>query len=364
MIAIPPWLRPLAVLCALALALAACADGGTDEVGDEPSAPSGALRDEEAPQPGDGQHSDTGGGDDAPGDGADEGAEAPAAGHPEPLAVAEPYEPVDGEIRPNAKRLASRIVEQLTTYEIEERPEDVVGQVADGDLADELLQDAAPLLHDDAWSRGRVVYPQLGGMLDDATSVMVVVEQTVGLGDGSLLEQTRTLDVRLALEGGAWAFDELASAGGEPVVRPDDLPDEAVAVLDDERIDLPDSAVWDIHRGIIDEDLLVLMARMADHVPYGVVVLDTGHPWEIFGTDRQSKHTKGQAVDIHAVGPEDALVIEDRHAGSVTEGFVEWIYEQPELSEVGSPWALDGFGGRSFSDRLHQDHLHVAVGNG
>jgi hypothetical protein len=351
-------LRPFALLFVLVLLLAACADEGDDD----PSAPGGALRDEEPeasePTPPPSAEDDT----DVDGDDEPDEEEA-APGHAEPDPVAEPYEPVAGEVRPNAKRLASRIVERLTTYEVDESPTDVVAELADGELGEQLHEAAAPLLHDDAWSRGRVVYPQLGGMLDDATSVMVVVEQTVGLPDGEVLEQSRTLDVRLTLREGAWAFDELASAGGEPVPRPDDLPEVAAAVLDDERIDLPDTAVWDIHRGGVDEELLTLMSRMADRMPYGVIVLDTGHPWEIFGTDRQSKHTMGQAVDIHAVGPEDTLVIEDRLKGSVTHELVRWVYDQPELSEVGSPWALDGFGGRSFSDQLHQDHLHVAVGD-
>ena len=43
--------------------------------------------------------------------------------------------------------------------------------------------------------------------------------------------------------------------------------------------------------------------------------------------------------------------------------FVEWLYEQPEVKQIGSPWALDGFGGRSFTDIVHQDHIHIAIEN-
>lgn len=35
--------------------------------------------------------------------------------------------------------------------------------------------------------------------------------------------------------------------------------------------------------------------------------------------------------------------------------------DQPEVSQIGAPWALDGYGGRSFTDVVHQDHLHVGV---
>lgn len=349
------------------LVLGACAADG-----DEPPPDAGEATG--APQgPGD-VSTDDAGADDGPGGGTPQGGDGePADGgtdeqdavasHPEPVAAGDPYEPVPGEVRPNAKRLAARIVEGLTTYEVEETPAEVVGQHADGELAEQLLHAAAPLFHEDAWSRGEIVYPQLGGILDDATSVMVVVEQTTGLADGTVLAQRRTLDVRLTLRDGDWALDELASAGGQPVERPDDLPGAATAVLEDERIDLPDTAVWDIHRGVVDERLLTLMSRMADRTPYGVIVLDTGHPWEVFGTDRQSKHSMGQAVDIHRLEPEGPLVIDDRQEGSATHALVEWLYEQPELSEVGGPWALDGYGGRSFTDQLHQDHLHVGVGS-
>lgn len=345
--------------CVVLLVLGAC---GAD--GESPSAGAGQGR-QTPPTSSTAPPADDQGGDADPDDGTDvdEGGEAePTPDHADPVAVAEPYEPLPDEVRPDAKRLAARVVESLTTYEVDESPEDIVARLAEGELAGDLLRDAEPLLHDDAWSRGEVVYPQLGGMLDDATSVMVAVEQTVGLADGTVLEQTRTLDVRLTLRGSGWALDGLASAGGRPVERPDDLPAVAITVLEDERIELPDSAVWDIHRGAVDEELLALMARMADRAPYGVLVLDTGHPWEVFGTDRQSKHTAGQAVDVHRLGPDGPLVIEDRTRDSTARGLVEWLYEQPELSEVGSPWSLDGYGGRSFTDLLHQDHIHIGVG--
>lgn len=344
-------LRPVGLLCAFALALGACAEGGADRAVPEPGGLQGGGPSEEP----------------APESAADGEAEPvvetpPEPRHADPIAVPEPYEPVPGEVRPNAKRLAADVAQQLTTYEVGETPGDVVAQVAAGRLAEELRADAAVLLHEDAWSRGRVVYPQLGGMIEEETSVMVVVEQTIGLPDGTVREEVRTLDVRLALRDGSWALDELASAGGAPVPRPADVSEAAVAVLEDDRIDLPDTAVWDIHRGIVDEDLLALMARMAQRTPYEVIVLDTGHPWEVFGTERQSKHTMGQAVDVHRLAPDGPLVIDDRQDGSATHRLVQWIYEQPELSEVGSPWALDDYGGRSFTDRLHQDHVHIGVG--
>ncbi|MFA9432556.1 hypothetical protein [Egicoccus sp. AB-alg2] len=294
----------------------------------------------------------------APGD--DERAEDAPPELPAAPEVAPPYEPSDDETHPNAKQLAAEVVQALTNYGPEDGLRDLASRVADGDDRDALVEAAGPLHHEGAWSRGVVEYPQFGGLTEERTSQMVVVRQTVGLPDGSILEEVRTLDVRLRLRDGAWVFDQLADAGGEPVERPDDLPDEAVAVLDDERIDLPDSARWDIHRGAIVPELLALMSELADEFgPYGVIVLETGHPYHVFGTDRMSDHLRGRAVDVHRVGEE--LVVEAREEGSTVHRMVEWLYDHDARPIIGSPWALDGFGGRSFTDAVHLDHLHIAV---
>jgi hypothetical protein len=272
------------------------------------------------------------------------------------------YELVAGETGAAAKRAAIDLVEALTTYDPGDDLAEITERAGAGDpeLTDHLLEAATPLHHADTWSRGTIVYPQLGGLEIDAAAVITVVRQELREADGSDRTETRVLDVRVdRATGDTWRVVELASAGGEPIDRPDDLSPEAEAVLDDDRIELPDSAVWDIHAGVVDDRLLDLMARVADRTPYGVVVLKTGHSREVFGTDRTSRHHEGRAVDLYRLdGP---LVIEDREVGSATHELVRWLYDQPELSEVGSPWALDGFGGRSFTDELHQDHVHVGV---
>jgi hypothetical protein len=276
---------------------------------------------------------------------------------PEP---APPYEVSANETHPNAKAAGAAVVQALLTYEPDESLDTIVARATDqlGDADD--VDAAAEIFHEGAWSRGEVVYPQFGGLTDDRCSIMAVARQTVGLPDGEELVELRTLDVRLRVVQGHWTFERLASAGGVPVARPDDLDDDAVAVLDDERIELPDSARWDIHRGAIVPALLRAMTRMAEvSGGYAVNVLDTGHPTNVFGTDRVSDHTRGRAVDIHQIG--DRLVIDDREPGSLTQQVVEQLYENPKEPVLGSPWALDGFGGRSFTDPVHQDHLHLAI---
>lgn len=358
----------LGMLCS-ALVLAACAG-----LGSEPEAPS------EPPIVGgdDAEHGDPPGADGAEATDADdgvaepEGSEAEPEPDVEPEPDAEPAEPVrvpgpptpvelsDSEVLPNAKQLASDVVQQLTTYDVEDEAADIAAAVVPADAVDELVRAAAPLYHEGAWSRGEIIYPQLGGATRTDTSVMVVVRQSIARPDGTKQEQTRTVDVRLTLVDGAWAFDGIADAGGEPVPRPDDLPPEAVAVLDDERIELPDSAVWDIHAGRTSRDLLRVMTAIAEQHDYGVVVLETGHPVYIFDTDRISTHLYGLAVDIYHL--DGTLVVDDRDEGSVTHQLAEWLHDHPDVTNLGSPWALDGFGGRSFTDLVHQDHFHVEAG--
>lgn len=337
---------PLGLLAALLIS--AC--GATDEARDAGTHPADQVAGTEEPSDGD-----------APARG--DGSQEPAAGPPPAPGPAPSYEILAAEPAAAVKRAAADLAQALTTYGPDDTPASIVARATDDpELAAQLRAVVGPLVHAGAWSRGEVVYPQLGGLEEDASAVITVVRQRMGNPDGSTTEHTRVLDVRADRgDDGRWRISELASTGGEPVPRPDDLSEAAAAVLDDERIELPDTVRWDVHRGAVDESLLALMARMADRAPYGVVVIRTGHSAEVFGTDppRPSRHSEGRAVDIYRVG--DRHVVEDRERGSGTHDLVRWLYDQPELAGVGSPWALDGFGGRSFSDQLHQDHLHVAV---
>lgn len=217
-------------------------------------------------------------------------------------------------------------------------------------------------------SNGEIVYPQVGGLLPlgpGATSavMMVVVRQQLLTPGRSVYEVVRTFDVRLAVENGSWKVAELASVGGEPVDRPADLDPRAVRVLDHGQLDLPDTAVWDIHAGRISFGLLDLLAGLADVVsPVSVAVLQTGHPVNVFGTDRVSKHAEGRAVDIWRVGGQPVVTV-----GAATGPAAEALrraFADPRLGQAGSPEGsdLDGPGRRSFNDLVHKDHLHLAVG--
>lgn len=279
----------------------------------------------------------------------------------EPLPPPEPakWEPSGNEVLAGAKRVAAAIAHRLVNYDPEQPLADRVARITDDEAEREhLVETAAVLQHDGTWSRGSVVYPQLGGLRGDRTSVMVVVEQRFPR-DADIQTAIRTLDVRLVRQDdGSWQFDQLASVGGQAPGPRKQKPAER-ALLANDRITLPDSARWDIEAGEISPVLIKLMSRMAERTSYDVVTLSSGHPFHVFATDRQSKHTKGQAVDLYLL--EGDRIVDLREKGSTAHDLVRWLYNQPEVSEVGSPWALDGYGGRSFTDRVHQDHIHVGI---
>jgi hypothetical protein len=264
------------------------------------------------------------------------------------------------EAEPEAKQLAADIAYALTTYEADDDPMARLGALTGGSDVELLARAAEPLTHAWSWSRGQVIYPQLGGLRNGRVSVMVVTRQTVGSGSETAFSVVRTMDIRLVRGDSGWEFDHLASAGGTF----ESLEDLALAhaVARDPRIEMPDSARLDILSGLVSPVLLGVMADIADQTPYGVVVLATGHPFHVFETDRQSHHTVGRAVDIYRVG--DRAVIDDRGPNSATRALVEWLYRHPDVLQVGSPWDIDGESRRSFTDAVHQDHIHLAVNDG
>lgn len=294
-------------------------------------------------------------------------ADAPTREGPEPSPTSvprptppNPWEPPPGEVYPNAKRLAARSVQALTTFD-RDTPlmQLAAGITEDSARRRRLVQVMRPIHDGTGWSNAEIVYAQLGGLRPESVSVMVVARITVG-GDGRAPRTaTRTMDVRLELVDGTWRFDELASVGGAPPDSATTPDDGARAILDDPRIDLPSSARWDIRRGNLAPELLDIMAAIADRTPYGVTVVSSGHPTNVYGTDRRSGHTEGRAVDIHRIDRNRVVTLRDE--SSAARRLVDWLYDQPEVTVIGSPWALDGFGGRSFTDDVHQDHIHISV---
>jgi hypothetical protein len=269
------------------------------------------------------------------------------------LEAPEPYVPAAGEPSPEVKQAAAQVVQALLTYPVGGGTLQQAAIRIEGlPAAPGVAAQAGPLLRPNAAATAEIVYPQYGGLLEDAASVMVITRYRVRTAerDDTVV---RTIDVRLARQADAWQVTELASLGGN---RPADSPlsGEGAAVLANPAIELPASARWDIKAGRVDPRILQLLLTIARDHSMSVTTFSTGHPVEVFGTPSVSNHTEGRGVDIWAV--DDRPVIDQRSPDSPLRDLVVDLVAQG-VTELGSPWAV---GGGSFTNTLHQDHLHLA----
>ena len=279
---------------------------------------------------------------------------APAT--PVELEAAAPYQPLPGEPAPEAKRAASDVVQVLTTFDASPDPAPLVAsRLAELGVPSQLVDQVRPLLVAGAASAGDIVYPQLGGLNAESASVMVVVRQRL-LEGGSPRAVIRTIDVRLARAGQGWVVTSIESAGGTSPEDPPPPSTAAAPVLANPAVTLPDSARWDILAGGVDQRVLALLARLgADH-RIDVTVIATGHPHDVFASGRVSNHTRGRAVDIWAV--DGRPVVDQRDPAGPLATLARGLLADG-VTELGGPWDLDGPGGASFTNSVHQDHLHV-----
>ncbi|MDE0804850.1 MAG: hypothetical protein OSA99_16200 [Acidimicrobiales bacterium] len=220
------------------------------------------------------------------------------------------------------------------------------------------IEAAEPLLVPDAASSVEIVYPQLGGLTPVKSSVMVVFRQTLLRADGEQ-RVTRTADVRLDRTDGSWTVTSIDSIGGDSPSEPTVVSPAGKSVLDSATIDLPDSARWDIEAGRIDDRILRLLVELARAHTLSVTVLASGHPYNVFEASSVSNHTLGRGVDIWAVDGEPVVL--QQHAGSPVQALVQGLLDRGAVTELGSPWDLDGAGSSiSFTNTVHEDHLHLA----
>ena len=318
-------------LVAGALLVAGC--GGADGAGDAPATRATAPRGEPA-------------------------AQAPSV--PSARPQTEAYEPEDAEQYLNGKRLAARVAQKALTYGRGTSPRELAATLGNAAVGRaELARALEPAVDPAMRSAAEVVYPQLAGVTETSLGAMVVVRQRLQDAEGEWSAVTRVVDVRLRRSGGPWSLDRVASVGGTAVERPSSLPEEARRVLGDPNISLSDSARWDIYRGEVDRQLLRMLDQAAEDHEFAVGVLSSGHPRNVWATGRASAHSKGAAADIYAV--DGQLVLRQRRPGSAAHRLARMLFEKG-ARQVGSPWVFPGAGRRSFSDRVHQDHIHVQAG--
>ena len=260
------------------------------------------------------------------------------------------YEPLPGEPVADAKLAAARAIELLTTYDPSPQPAvQARERLAAAGIRPEIVDAAAELLAPGEWSRGEIVYPQLGGLTETQASVMVVVRQ-----ERANVVASRTIDVRLSTATGAWAVDAIASIG-DVLSGPASAPagSRAATVLSLDSLDLPDSARADIASGAVDDRVLSVLEQLGGTHRLSIATIIAGHPTEVFATTRTSNHTVGRAVDVWAI--DGVPVVSLRNDPAATQALLRQLLAEG-VGELGAPWAL---GGVSFTDTVHQDHVHI-----
>ena len=268
------------------------------------------------------------------------------------------FEVAGDEPAPEVKQTAVRFLEAAFNYEEGNgTPEAARKRLEAADVLHNADQLDIPLLFADAAAATQIVYPQLGGLTEDRASVMTVIDFTTLRGP-ELSQQVRTVDVRLEQSEHGWTVTEIASDGGAPPETDTTPSDSAERVLASDRIELPDSARWDILDGSIDDQILEVMLTLSAEHTISVAVLSTGHPVNVFNSDSVSNHIHGRAVDIWAVDGVSVSDLRSQEGTNPARVLMELSLAEG-ATEVGGPWAISTSAGASFTDTVHLDHLHI-----
>lgn len=292
--------------------------------------------------------------------------------HQEPTQQSEPtpaalpplpaWSPGPGEVQSDVKLAATRFVEVAGTWSggTGGVPE-VAARLAAHGLSPELAATAGALTDASAIAAAvEVVYPQYGGLTTDRASVMVLLTQHLLSSDGSRTSRQLSLDVRLSHDGdGEWevtTIDPDAAPAPAKAITP--LAEQVLANPD---IRLPEPAVADVRSGLVDDAVLAILDEVGRTHAVDVSVLYTGHPRNVFATDRQSNHTRGWAVDIWRI---DGLAVVD--PGTPREVLIDVMTTAGRLgaTDVGAPFDLNGSRPGYFTDDVHKDHLHIGFTDG
>lgn len=282
---------------------------------------------------------------------------------PEPVTVPalSPWTPGPGEVRPEIKVVAARLVEVAGTWDSGGSGNEAAeARLAAAGFDPALMAQLSRLIRTDGERASvNILYPQYGGLEVASASVMVALDQALALPDGTSSQRGMTLDVRLVSTSSGWVVttvdpDQLPTGPGAPSALGE-------RVLSEPRVVLPADALADVEAGVVHDSVLAVLEGLAqDHI-IDVSTFSTGHPVNVFGTDRQSNHSRGRAVDIWRIDGElvvDPSTSRDLLADVMTKA------GQFGATEIGGPFDLNGDRSRYFTDDLHKDHLHIGVTEG
>jgi len=276
----------------------------------------------------------------------------------EALPAVAPYALLPGEVLPSCKQAA---VDALTAALTWQQPTQGAAQASARlravGAAPGIASSMSPLVEDYVASTLQVTYPQYGGLSRDlrTASVMVVATQTFRETSRSALHRRQLIvDVRLERTASAWHATKVNLPGPENGALSTTI--DPGRVLANRNLILPDPARADIAARIIDDRLLTMLDGLSKQWRLTVQVLKSGHPRNVFATDRVSIHTLGRGVDIWAI---DGKPVIDQRASP-------WRAVMREAArlganEIGGPADPDAVAGCKpfFTNNVHQDHIHL-----
>jgi len=270
------------------------------------------------------------------------------------LPAARAWTPRRGEISPSVKARATSLIEAVGTWT--SSGGDVASarrRAAAAGHAPALAESLTALLGAGGSAVSVVRDAQYGGILRGSASVLVVVDQWRAMPDGSVQVGGTTVDVRLVAASPRWRVTEALAA--RPGAKASSLSTTARRVVASDRIRLPHAAHADVVAGSVHDSVLALLLALAREHVVDVSVLRSGHPLHVFGTSRTSDHPRGRAVDVWALDGKP-LVLPSHHAlasSALRLAVAHGAYN------VGGPVRLSG--PQYFSDRTHQDHIHLGL---
>ncbi|MEU3502770.1 hypothetical protein ABZ726_19095 [Streptomyces hundungensis] len=264
-----------------------------------------------------------------------------------------------GEIRPEVKLAAVRLVEALGTWSPGQGTERAAaGRVAalgiSAASATQLAAQAGSLRPSADAAVVRVIDAQYGGILSDTASVLVVCDQPTLMG-AAVRPGGTTVDVRLGRTSDGWEVTALHPAAPGPAEA---LGPTAREVLAQSRIELPPASVADIRSGAVHDSVLRAMLQLAGTYRLSVSVVRSGHPLDVFGTDRPSDHPLGRAFDVWRI--DGHAVVDPATSRTLITAFMRAAAAAGSYN-VGGPVQLTGgaTANQFFSDDTHHDHVHV-----
>jgi hypothetical protein len=228
------------------------------------------------------------------------------------------WTPGRGEIEPRAKLIAVQAVEKLLR-----RPNTVV----------------------------EVIDAQYGGLLAQTASVLVPCRQHT-VANGKLITGGTTVDVRLSKSGSSWRVTSMHPAKPGPATTR--LSSAARQVLASDRIILPPASAADIRSGTIEDTVLTAMLTLSETYRLGISVIRSGHPLNVFGTNRPSDHPRGRAFDTWQIN--GRAVVDPSTPHTLITNYMR-ATAATGSHNVGGPYQLPG--ATYFSDQTHHDHIHA-----